>query len=169
MFNKANEVTIVLNNMQSYLSHPEVIKLKLTIQHGNTSRYDHSVSVMKKALLIASKIPFKLDLNDIALAALLHDFHTIDAYECEKGRAWLAFHHPEFAAKNAREVFNVTDKVFNAIRSHMFPFNFFHVPSSLAAVILGIADKSCCLHEKRVAKKYRKVQGQIVPIINDMS
>lgn len=153
MFNNETSVASVVNNMQSYILHPEFMKLKLTIQHGNTSRYDHSISVMNKALAIANKLPLKVDLNELAIAALLHDFHTINIFECKEGRMWLAFHHPEFAAENAKVIFNVTDRVYNAIKSHMFPFNFRFVPSSLTAVILGMADKSCCIKEKRNCKK----------------
>lgn len=162
MFNKEANVASVLNNMQSYTSHPEVLKLKCTIQHGDTSRYEHSISVMNKALAIANKLPFKVDLNELAIAALLHDFHTISISECEKGRMWLAFHHPEFAAENAKAIFNVTDRVYNAIKSHMFPFNFHFVPSSLTAVILGIADKTCCIEEKR---SYRKNKVRSVKVV----
>lgn len=153
MSNKTINVASVLNNMQSYTSHPEVLKLKYTIQHGDTSRYDHSISVMNKALAIANKLPFKVDLNELAIAALLHDFHTISISECENGRMWLAFHHPEIAAENAKAIFNVTDRVYKAIKSHMFPFNFHFVPSSLTAVILGMADKACCIEEKRNCRK----------------
>jgi uncharacterized protein len=108
---------------------------------------------MNKALAIANKLPLKVDLNELAIAALLHDFHTINISECKEGRMWLAFHHPEFAAENAKVIFNVTDRVYNAIKSHMFPFNFHFVPSSLTAVILGMADKACCIKEKRNCKK----------------
>jgi uncharacterized protein len=126
------------------LEHEVFCKSKDFIQHGAVSIYEHSLSVAISSYKIACSLKIR-DRASIIRSALLHDFFLYDWHD-----DWNLSHgftHPAAAAKNARLYFNISDKEYACIRSHMWPFTLFHAPRSLAGWIICLADKSCSLTE----------------------
>lgn len=131
------------------INNEEYLKQKEFIQHGNTSIFDHCITVTCKCLQIVEKGKYNVNINKLVRAALLHDYFKYDwhAYAKNNGIHKLhGFYHPGYAAKNASREFNVSKLEENAIKAHMFPLGF-AFPRSKEAWILTMADKSCALKE----------------------
>lgn len=91
------------------------LELKKDLHHG-TSKYNHCERVSYLSYRI-SKF-FGLDYRAAARAGLLHDFFYGERNEAENSY----LNHPILSAKNAKQVFNVSKKEEEMIRTHMFPY-----------------------------------------------
>lgn len=104
--------------VKDILDNENFINLNQELHHGIT-RYDHSLRVAKTTYKIGKKLRMK-NLEDTTRAALLHDFYTDSQFKEEKPNERL-YLHPELAAKNAKEEYQINALQENIIKSHMFP------------------------------------------------
>ena len=115
---------------------------KKYIQHGDTSVYDHCVSVADMSLKIANTLNLK-NYNTVTLVrgSLLHDYFLYDWHEKDESHRLHGYHHSEKALSNAKRDFELDEVEEDMIRSHMFPLNISKVPRHKESVILCLADK----------------------------
>lgn len=129
--------------VQEILNDREFKKLGLYLQHLKTTRLMHSLNVSYISWLLAKK--WKMDERAAARAGLLHDFCPYDFREFTLTGEHQVFYHPKVAAKNSMERFELSEKEFNAILSHMFPLG--PLPSSREAWLITMVDKFCAAME----------------------
>ena len=124
-------------------------KLKIYMQHGDVSVYEHSIMVACRCLYYADKSKDKIDRKLLIKSALLHDYFCYDWHtdKDKSGGKKHAWRHPAIAADNAIKDYGLTDKEENAIRSHMWPLGKKSLPRSKEAWILLIADKDSAFKE----------------------
>ncbi|MCR5773683.1 MAG: HD domain-containing protein [Lachnospiraceae bacterium] len=122
-----------------------VRRMRGFIQHGATTTYAHSLSVAYTAFLINRRLGIKTDEKSLIKAALLHDYFLYDWHD--HGDRLHGYHHPDIAGMNARRDFDITDKEYDMIASHMWPLTLFHIPRSKEGWILTLADKICSSKE----------------------
>ncbi|MDO4293390.1 MAG: HD domain-containing protein [Eubacteriales bacterium] len=132
-----------LGLVRSILANPEFRKLQRYTQHYQTTRFMHSLNVSYISWLIARK--FGLDANAAARAGLLHDFCVYDFKDKLPDGEIQAFYHPRVAAWNSAEYFDISEKEYQAILSHMFPLG--PIPRSREAWVISLADKLCAVSE----------------------
>ncbi len=126
--------------LKPYISHPDVTRMKNYIQHGNISTFDHALCVTYKVYENSYRNS-RVNLEELTIAAFLHDFYLYDWHEKDKGHRWHGFRHAKRAAENAERVFGVSPLVKSAILSHMWPLNLTRLPASREAWILTVTDK----------------------------
>jgi uncharacterized protein len=116
------------------------------IQHGNTSVYEHSVSVAYNCYRLA--LFFRLPVNKKALirGALLHDYFLYDWHVGNNSNELHGFHHPKLALKNAEEDFELSEVEKDIILKHMFPLTAVP-PKYLEAILVCLVDKMCSIYE----------------------
>ena len=128
-----------------YAEDERILAMKRFPHHGSISTYTHSLRVVRKAVGIVNFFHRKVDWDVLLFGALLHDFYLYDFREhCSFKNGIL---HPKKAAENAVTYFGVDRSVEKAIRSHMFPIVFWHVPNSREAWIVSLADKLVSIKE----------------------
>ena len=114
---------------------------KRYIQHGDTSVYDHCVSVAHMSLKIANTLNLKFDTVTLVRGSLLHDYFLYDWHERDESHRLHGYYHSEKALSNAKRDFELNEVEEDMIRSHMFPLNISKVPRHKESVILCLADK----------------------------
>jgi uncharacterized protein len=127
------------------LNHELFLKGKEFVSHGAISIYTHSVNVAQLAFsLVEDKKNF--DIKCVVRAALLHDFFL---YEWHDPQRYLmhGWRHAGVAAKNAREIFSITDKEYSCIKTHMWPWTLFRPPLCREGWVISLADKIIALKE----------------------
>jgi uncharacterized protein len=120
------------------------LSTKKYIQHGKITVYEHSVEVAKICTRLSRFWKVK-DRRGMVRAALLHDFFLYDWHD--EWKLSHGFTHPVSAAENARTYFNISDKEYSLIRSHMWPFTLFHPPRHKEGWFICMADKIVSLKE----------------------
>lgn len=100
----------ILAIIWNILKDEEFIALKKHRHHLFFNRYEHLINTSRIAYKL-SKI-FKADIESCTLAWILHDFHDT---RFMWPKHWL------ISANNAKK-FNVSDKVLQLIKCHMYPF-----------------------------------------------
>ena len=130
---------------------PEAQVLKTFTQHGETTVFEHCVSVAKYSLLMAHFLErtFKIsfDKDSLVRGALLHDYFLYDWHDkTVPGRRIHGFTHPTTARKNAERDFGLNDLERDIISKHMFPVTPFP-PMHRESVLVNLADKWCALCE----------------------
>ena len=130
---------------------PEAQVLKTFTQHGETTVFEHCVSVAKYSLLMAHFLErtFKIsfDKDSLVRGALLHDYFLYDWHDkTVPGRRIHGFTHPATARKNAERDFGLNDLERDIISKHMFPVTPFP-PMHRESVLVNLADKWCALCE----------------------
>ncbi len=134
------------------LFHPLFLSMKKYYAHGDTSVYEHSLSVAIHSYRYAKSRNLNLDYSSLIRGALLHDFYLYDWHHSGGGHKLHGFRHPFFAYKNAKKYFSINKKEGNIIRSHMFPFVFWILPLSKEAWIVLKNDKRCAIGEMKKGK-----------------
>jgi uncharacterized protein len=130
------------------------LQTKNYIQHGKISVYEHSLEVAKTSTKLSRFWKVK-DRRSLVRAALLHDFFLYDWHD--EWRLTHGFTHPVEAAENARKYFNISEKEYSLIRSHMWPFTLFHPPRYKEGWLICMADKIVALKETvRIERRVRK-------------
>lgn len=132
-----------LDIIREILQDEEFLKLSCYIQHLKTTRLIHSLNVSYLSWMIARKT--NCDARAAARAGLLHDFFLYRFRDPKPVREFQAFYHPKVAAYNSSQHFDITEKEYQAILSHMFPLG--PMPSSKEAWIITCADKICATME----------------------
>ena len=129
----------------------EYERTKEFMQHGQTSVYEHSISVCEVCFKIADKLHLKVNREALAKSALLHDYFLYDWHD--KDHPMLhGIRHPYIAANNANRDFGITRKEARTIKCHMFPCGV-RPPLSKESLILCIADKYCAAKESTHRRK----------------
>ena len=125
-------------------------------QHGDTSVYEHSISVAIKSIDIALKFNLDVDWNSLITGALLHDYFLYDYHEKTVPRRKHGITHAKTALRNALEDFSLNDIEQNIIRRHMFPVNPVP-PKYIESWVVTVADKIVAVEEtlktKAVARR----------------
>ena len=119
------------------LTSDEFNKIKKFEHHGVT-RFDHSLKVSYYSYRLAKTL--KLDSEEVARGGLLHDFFISSDDRTSKERFVSTFVHPKKAVTKANEVFNISEKEKDIIRTHMFPINL-AVPKYAESWLVNIVDK----------------------------
>ena len=130
---------------------PEAQVLKTFTQHGETTVFEHCLSVAKFSLLMARflerTLKISIDKDSLVRGALLHDYFLYDWHDkTVPGRRVHGFTHPTTARKNAERDFGLNDLERDIISKHMFPVTPFP-PMHRESVIVNLADKWCALCE----------------------
>lgn len=113
---------------------------KKYMQHGDTSIYEHSISVALLSCSIAETLNIKVNYKNMIRGALLHDYFLYDWHDKNNGVSLHGFTHPKAAWKNASKDFNLNKTEENIILRHMFPL--VPLPPKYAeSWIVCIADK----------------------------
>ena len=125
--------------------------LKTFTQHGETTVFEHCLSVAKFSLLMAHflerTLKISIDKDSLVRGALLHDYFLYDWHDkTVPGRRVHGFTHPTTARKNAERDFGLNDLERDIISKHMFPVTPFP-PMHRESVIVNLADKWCALCE----------------------
>jgi uncharacterized protein len=126
------------------ISHEMFLLNKKFIQHGSITVYSHCLSVAELCFRLAQNNK-KIDIRSITRAALLHDFFLYDWHD--EWKLTHGFTHPVTAAENAKKYFDITEKEYSIIRTHMWPFTLLHIPLCREAWLLCMADKICSIKE----------------------
>ena len=131
---------------------------KQYIQHGSISVYEHSLSVARLGFSMGEffNIADIENKRSLVRSALLHDFFLYDWHVPEKMWSLHGWTHPVTAAENARKYFNVSDKEYSMIRSHMWPYTLLHPPLYREGWIICMADKLVSLTETLFKRKKKK-------------
>lgn len=117
-----------------------------TFLHHNDSVYDHSLKVAWTAYKLAKiyQKHFKINLNNVVIGALLHDFYTTPWREYKEPILWKkhGFVHGKIACSNANLIFPdlMNKRIDNAIKRHMFPLTI-TPPRYIEGWIITLADK----------------------------
>ncbi len=142
----------------------EAQNMKNFIQHGDTTVFEHVVSVAKfsviTALWLQKKFGFVIDYRSLIRGALLHDYFLYDWHEHNVYHKLHGFTHPMTALENADRDFHLNDKERDIIRKHMFPLNLYP-PRFIESGIVCFADKRCALCETFKIDVSTKIMGRI--------
>lgn len=130
---------------------PEAQVLKTFVQHGETTVFEHCLSVAKFSLLMAHflerTLKIGIDKDSLVRGALLHDYFLYDWHDkTVPGRRVHGFTHPGTAMRNAERDFGLNDLERDIISKHMFPVTPFP-PMHRESIIVNLADKWCALCE----------------------
>ena len=147
--NEKREFLSLVMNINKEVDLPKM--LGSYIQHGKTSVYTHSRNVaylsFKIANFMENKFKTKIDMNNLIVGAMFHDFFLYDWHDPEKCVKLLGFKHPAIASKNAQDYYNINDCERKIIETHMWPLTITKYPKSIEAKIVCIADKICSTSE----------------------
>ena len=141
----------LLTRGSDILLDPKAQQMKNFTQHGNTSVFEHCVSVAKFSLLMAhyleKTLRIKVDRDSLVRAALLHDYFLYDWHDkTVPGHNIHGFTHPGTACRNADRDFGLNEVEKDIISKHMFPLTIMP-PKYRESVIVTLADKWCALCE----------------------
>ncbi|MCH4887781.1 HD domain-containing protein [Acidaminobacter sp. JC074] len=114
------------------------------IQHGNTSVYDHTLSVAKMSYKIALILGLNVNLRSLIIGALLHDYFLYDWHENDGKLHGIT--HPKTAYENAKVDFELDDVSKDVILKHMFPLTVVP-PLYTESWIVTFSDKVCAIGE----------------------
>lgn len=128
---------------------PSIREMKKYPQHEITNSFDHSHNVAVYAFDLARKWQWKVDLEALALGAMLHDYYLYDINKSGLTDYQHGISHPLTALENARKCFDINKKVENIILSHMWPLPFVARPRSREAVLVNLSDKYCAYQEMK--------------------
>ena len=101
--------------------------------------------MLAKKLEKRYNIQFNYD--DLIVGAYLHDFFLYDWHEKSKDHKWHGFSHPKTAAKNAKEMFDISESGQKIIESHMWPLTITKLPKSKEALLVCMVDKYSAIIE----------------------
>ncbi len=102
------------------------LETKNFIQHGDTTVYEHVISVAKKSIEVAEKYNFDVDMDSMIRGALLHDYFLYDWHDGKRERCIHGFTHPMKAYRNAKSELKLNRIERDIIVKHMFPLTPLH-------------------------------------------
>lgn len=115
--------------------------------HGSSNILRHCVDVARTSVSIANKLHINVNKEDLIMGALLHDYYIFEWRRTDCSFLEHLFIHSRVAAHNAKRDYGINKKVYNIIKSHMFPLNII-LPNSKEALIVCLADKICASKEQ---------------------
>lgn len=137
------------------ISHPNFIKLKNFIAHGEISIYQHCIMVASESYKYALSKNLKLDYVSLIRGALLHDYYFYDWHK-NKPFTFHGLKHNRIALKNAKQDFMLGKKEKDIIVNHMFPLTIFHFPKCKESWIVSRTDKKVALNDHYKIKSHHK-------------
>ena len=141
--------------VEDIVSNEEYLKLKEFCHHGESSRFDHCISVAKLSWRI-SRI-FHLNSIDAARGAMLHDFYLYCNHEHEPMEHLRT--HPKDALDLAKKHFELTDRESEIILCHMWPIAD-RRPAYPESYIVNIADTLCAVKEYCINLKVQRSRNE---------
>ncbi|GMO45317.1 MAG: HD domain-containing protein [Termitinemataceae bacterium] len=139
------------------INHELFLQTKQIFSHGTISIFRHSLAVAERAFsMIEDEDSNKIDKKCVVRAALLHDFFLYEWHI--PGMRYLVhgWAHPAIAAEKARDVFNISDKEYSCIRTHMWPWTLFHFPKYREGLVISLADKIVAMQETFLCRGKRE-------------
>ena len=125
-------------------------------QHGNTSCYDHSLSVARMAIFLALRFRIRVDMDSMVRGALLHDYFLYDWHEWDNGTHRLhGLTHWQTALLNASRDFQLGGVERDSIARHMFPLTPIP-PKYLEGYIVSLADKISATRETLSPTRFKR-------------
>jgi len=140
---------------QDYFHNEKILKMKEVSMHRGSNTYIHSFRVAKLAIKRALRRKH-LDLESILIASILHDYYLYDWRKNREMKKHHAKRHPIIAAENAKRDFDITDKVNDIIKEHMWPYNFKLFPKTKEARIVSNADNTVAFKEAITSIAHKK-------------
>ena len=145
---------------QYYLHHEAILKMEEIPTHHGSNVYIHTFKVAKKVMEKAIKSHKDLDLENLLIAAIFHDYYlynwrTLKDRPHPHGR-W----HPFIAAENAKRDFDISTESIGMMVTHMWPFNFFNPPRGKEARLLCNVDTWVAFVECLTSRKYKAKREQ---------
>ena len=140
---------------QYYLHHEAILKMKDIPAHIGSNVYIHTFKVVKQVMKKAIKSRKNLDLENLLIAAIFHDYYLYDWRKTEERPRPHGRWHPFIAAENAKRDFNIPDESVGMMITHMWPFNFFNPPHSKEARLLCNVDTWVALMECLTTRKHK--------------
>ena len=141
---------------QYFLHNEAILKMKEIHTHVGSNCYIHTFKVTKAVMKKAIKSNQDLDLENLLIACIFHDYYLYDWRKTEDRPHPHGKYHPHIAAENAKRDFNISDEAQRMIKTHMWPFNFFNPPKGKEARLLCNIDTWVALKEDFVSKKRKK-------------
>ncbi len=138
------EQVIFRQYVQEVLLEEKVWQLDKYIQHGQTTRLEHSLAVTYFSYWLHCRLNLAGDARSLIRGAMLHDFFLYDLRDERP-----AFHgktHPYYSCKNASECFMLNEEERDIILNHMFPLTT-SLPVYKSALVVSFVDKFCASAE----------------------
>lgn len=132
-----------LNCIEDLITSITVQRLSQFLQHGDSDRLQHSLSVSYYTFVMAKRLG--LDYRSAARGALLHDLFFYYSQE-RKGNGWHVTAHPREALANATAAFELNEIEQEMILCHMFPFCA-KFPRHAETHVISLVDKVCATQE----------------------
>ena len=140
---------------QYYLHHEAILKMKDIHAHIGSNVYIHTFKVVKKTMKKAVKSHRNLDLENLLIAAIFHDYYLYDWRTTKERPRPHGRWHPFIAAENAKRDFDIPNEAVGIMITHMWPFNFFTPPKGKEARILCNVDTWVALMECLTTRKHK--------------
>lgn len=140
---------------QYYLHHEALLKMQEIPAHIGSNVYVHTFKVVKKVMKKAIKSRKNLDLENLLVAAIFHDYYLYNWRTTKDRPHPHGKYHPGIAAENAKRDFNISEESQRMIKTHMWPFNFFNPPKGKEARLLCNVDTWIALVECLTTRKHK--------------
>ena len=131
------------NLVDPILNNEEFLKTK-EIKHHGITRFEHSVRVSYYSYKVSKFL--RLDYENAARGALLHDFFISENDQSKKEKFISTFTHPKKAVIQSEKVFNLNDIEKNIIWAHMFPI-YVALPKYAESWVVTVTDKVVASYE----------------------
>lgn len=152
-YNEKMNIKDEIKKYKNILENKKFKQLENYTAHGNTSTLKHSISVAELSIKIAEKLNIKVNKDELIKSALLHDLFLYDWHHAPKEVGLHGFTHSKTAADEAKKEFDINDRVYSNILTHMWPLNITKIPKTKEGMIICIADKICSLRETFTRKQ----------------
>lgn len=123
--------------------------------HIGSNVYIHTFKVVKQVMKKAIKSRKNLDLENLLVAAIFHDYYLYNWRTTKDRPHPHGKYHPGIAAENAKRDFNISEESQRMIKTHMWPFNFFNPPKGKEARLLCNVDTWIALVECLTTRKHK--------------
>ena len=140
---------------QYYLHHEALLKMQEIPAHIGSNVYVHTFKVVKQVMKKAVKSRKNLDLENLLVAAIFHDYYLYNWRTTKDRPHPHGKYHPGIAAENAKRDFNISEESQMMIKTHMWPFNFFNPPKGKEARLLCNVDTWVALMECLTTRKHK--------------
>ncbi|MGC6767892.1 HD domain-containing protein [Enterococcus sp. LJL128] len=147
MTEKWTEDKEYMSYVEDLLATEEVQRLGNYIQHVNSTRLEHSISVSYYSYKLAKK--WNGDARATARAGLLHDLFYYDWRTTKFDEGSHAYMHPRIAARNAEKITELSDLERDIIIKHMWGATI-APPKYKESYIVTMVDKYCAIKEASI-------------------
>lgn len=131
------------------------LELKKYPHHGSIPIYTHAIKVAYLSYCYAIKHHSKVNLQDLILAALLHDLYFYDWHSKKNGIHLHGLFHPAKAVNNAKKLYLAKPHIIRHMAHHMFPLTLIP-PTTKEGWIICLCDKKASLSDYRAVRLRKK-------------